>query len=129
MITGDKIGNAQILMERDAAHHNPTETPKIADTKAMMEFLEDSKGEDKTPFPYIYHLNVDSLVEVVDLRTKYTSVEEEMIAQDPYTLPVYTVDNAALAKLLKEMVVGFKDDITWARDSFHARDGQAIMAD
>jgi hypothetical protein len=52
-----------------------------------------------------------------------------MIARAPHTLPAYAVDNAALAKLLKEMVVGFKDAITWARDSFRARDGRAVMAD
>ena len=39
MITIDEVRNAQILMERDAAHKNPTENHKIGDTKAMMEFL------------------------------------------------------------------------------------------
>ena len=61
MITIDETRASQVLMERDAAHRNPTETPKIADTKAMMEFLEDPNsylsdytGEDNVPFPYLY---------------------------------------------------------------------------
>jgi hypothetical protein len=136
MITVDDTRNAQTLMERNAAHHNPTETPKIADTKALIEFLEDPNlylsaylGEDKTPFPYIHRLNVDSLAEALDLRTNYTSVEEEMIDQAPHALPAYTIDNTALSKVLKEMMVFFKDDITWVHDSFRARDGRAVMAD
>jgi hypothetical protein len=52
-----------------------------------------------------------------------------MIARAPHTLPAYTVDNAALANILKEMVVGFEDTNTWACDSFCNRDDQTVMRD
>jgi hypothetical protein len=136
MITVAEIRNAQTLMERDAAHSNPTDIAKIGDTKAMMEFLEDPDsylsnytGEDNVPFPYIYRPNVTPPVEGDDARINYLSVEDEMIARAPHTLPAYNIDNAALAKVLKEMVVDFKDAITWARDSFRSRDGRAVMRD
>jgi hypothetical protein len=58
MITIVEIQNTQTLMERDAAHRNPSESPKTSDTKAMVEFLEDANsflsdytGEDNVPFP------------------------------------------------------------------------------
>jgi hypothetical protein len=80
------------------------------------------------PVPYLYRTAVESLAEADDPRTGYPSVEAEMIARAPHTPSSMHVDNAALAKkLLKEMVVGFKDAITWARDSFRSRDGQAVM--
>jgi hypothetical protein len=66
MITIAEIRNIQTLMERDAIHRNPTETtPKIPDTKAMMEFLEDPDsflsdytGEDNVFLPYTYRESV-----------------------------------------------------------------------
>jgi hypothetical protein len=136
MITLVEIRNAQTLMERDAAHKNPSEAPKIGDAKAMMEFLEDPDsylsnfhGEDDVPFPYIYRTEVTPPLDATDARVNYISVEAEMIARAPHTLPAYNVDNAALAKVLKEMVSDFKDAITWARDSFRNRDGRSVMQD
>jgi hypothetical protein len=136
MITVAEIRNAQTLMERDADHSNPTDIAQISDTKAMMEFLEDPDsylsnytGEDNVPFPYICRPNVTPPGEGDDPRTNCLSVEEEMIARAPHTLPACNVDNAALAKVLKEMVADFKDAVAWASDSFRRRDGRAVMQD
>jgi hypothetical protein len=135
-ITIATIRNAQVIMERDAVQKNPTDCHKIPDTKSMMEFLEDPDsfltayvGEDKVPYPYLYRQEINPPEEVNDPRTNYQSVELEMIARAPHDTETYTVDNAAFAKLLKDMVVGFKDAITWARDSFRDRDGRAVMRD
>jgi hypothetical protein len=135
MITIVEISNTQTLIECDAAHHNSSESPKIPDTKAMMEFLEDPDsflsdytGEDNIPLHDIYHKSVNPQIDDDDPRNGYASAKAEMIACAPYTLPAYTVDNTAIAKILKEMVVGFKDGIIWARDSFHNRDGPAVMS-
>jgi hypothetical protein len=51
-----------------------------------------------------------------------------MIIAPQHTLQAYA-GQRCLAKLLKDMVVGFKDAITWARDSFRNRDGRAVMQD
>jgi len=59
----------------------------------------------------------------------YNLVKEEMIARALYALPAYFVDNAALAKILKEMVSDFKDIITRTGDSFRNRDGRQAMLD
>ena len=47
-----------------------------------------------------------------NIRGNYDLVEKEMIAPALHALPAYSVDNAALAKILKEMVSEFKDAIT-----------------
>jgi hypothetical protein len=85
MIPIDEIRHAQVLMEHDAAHCNPTENPKIADIKAMMEFLEDPDsylsvytGEGNVPFPYIYRPTVDPSLEALDLCMNYTTVDEQI---------------------------------------------------
>ena len=73
---------------------------------------------------------VPPLPEADDLRGDYDSVEKEMIARASHALPAYySVDNAALAKILKEMVSEFKDAITWARDLFRNQNGRQVMLD
>ena len=132
MITIDEVmRDAQTLMARHAAHKNLTDTHKIGDTKAMMEFLEDPDshlsnftGENHAPLPYVYRPVVPPLPKHGDPRGDYVSLENEMIARASHALPAYAVDNAALAKIFKDMVSEFKDAITWARDSFCTRDGR-----
>jgi hypothetical protein len=135
-ITIAAIRNAQVLMERDAAQKNPTDCHKIPDTKMMMEFLEDPDSfltayvsEDKVPYPYLYCQEINPPEEALDPHTNYQSVELEMIARAPHDTETYAVDNAAFAKLLKGMIVGFKDAKMWAHDSFRDRDGRAVMRD
>jgi hypothetical protein len=136
MITVVEIQNAQTLMERDTAHHNPTHTIKIGDTKAMMDFFEDPGsflsnclGKDQVPFLRVSCSAVTPPLEGDDPRDGRTSVEANMTAGAPHALPVHAVDNAALTKVLKEMVAEFKDAITRARCSFRDRDGCSIMSD
>ena len=136
MITIDEVGNVQTLMERNVTHKNPTIIHKVGDTKAMIELLEDPDShlsnfteENHVPLPYVYQPVVPPLPEQDDPRGDYVSVENEMIAQASHALPPYAVNNAALAKILKDMVSEFKDVITWARDSFCNCDGRQVMLD
>jgi hypothetical protein len=128
MITIAEVRNAQVLMERDAAHRDPTEMHKIDDTKDVMVFLEDPdsflstyRGENQVPLSCSCRNNITPLNEADDPRNNHASVEDEMVARAPHALAAFAVDNAALARILKDMVSGFKEAATWARDSFRNR--------
>jgi hypothetical protein len=110
---------------------------KFDDTKDMMVFLEDPdsflstyKGENQVPpLSHLHRNNITPPNEADDQQNNYASVEDEMVARAPHALAAFAVDNAALARILKDMVSGFKEATTWARDSFRNRDGRAVMQD
>jgi hypothetical protein len=102
----------------------------------MTEFLEDPDshlshclGKDNVPFPCVCCSVITLPLEGNDPRNGCTSVKAEMAVHAPHAFPACTANNAALAKLLKEIVAKFKDAITWARDWFCDYDGCSIVSD
>jgi hypothetical protein len=137
MISIVEVRNAQVLMERNAAHRDPTEMHKIDDAKDMMVFLKDPDsflsnyaGENK--FLSHVYIATTSLLQMRQMIPELTTPQlrtKGLLERAPHAFAAFAVDNAALATILKDMVSGFKEATTWARDLFRDRDGQAVMQD
>jgi hypothetical protein len=119
------------LKEAEDAYVHPPAIPTLDKIDRIRGHIEDidaqllkTLGMARTPLAYVIRENEAVSAHNLDPSTRYTTVQEEMVARMPHTHPAYREDNIAVWDILRDSIHD-TEAFSWIKRCERRRDGRA----